>query len=438
MHEVTDVTVASSVEKTASEATDRPWLFALMIAPTGALANGLLQGGALAYLLSVEGVGSGGQSHVLALLGIPTWLYFVWSPITDFFVKRRTWLLLGGLCAGALIATAFQGRHLTSHSAVALMFVAACLVQLVVSSCGGIMAGLHSDVNRKRASSFYQTGLAGFGALSAWVLVYLSSRVSQGTLGWIAGAMIALPALSALLAPAQQALGEGSFLESLREVGVEFKRSFWARRAIPFLVFIFLPCGSGAAIGLLPGVAAQYHISGDSVAWMNGLAGGLLLAAGALSFAAIPWLLRRMHLDVNVMVVVSCIYVVNGAALAILWLGHLNPTTYFIGVTLYLFTVGTGVAGFTAVILEFMGDAGKSGCTRYSLVNSLGNLPVQYMILADGWGGDHFGVRGLAGTECVVSFVGVVGFLLWLWIKRPTESGGVTSGVDLVETESGS
>lgn len=407
--------------ETASIVKDRPWIFGLMIAPTGALANGVIQGGALAYLMSVQGVGSGGQSHLIALLGIPTWLYFAWSPITDFFVKRRTWLLTGGLGAGALIAAAFHETQLTARTATVLMFLAACLVQLVVSSCGGIMAGLHSDLSRKSAASFYQAGSAGFGALSAWALVYMSSRVSQGTLGWIAGAMIGLPALSALAAPNQQHFGEGSFLESLREVGVEFKRSFLKRRAIPYLVCMLLPAGSGSAIGLLPGVAAQYHVGGDSVAWMNGFAGGMLLAAGAMSFAAIPWLLELRHVRISVLVVVNCVYLVNAGALAILWLGHLNPRTYFIGVALYLFTVGMGVAGFTAVILEFMGYAGKSGSTRYSIINSLGNLPVQYMILADGWGGDHFGGRGVAGTECVLGFIGIVGFLAWLLIKKPIE-----------------
>jgi len=394
-----------------------------MIAPTGALANGVVQGGALAYLLSTQGVGSGGQSHLLALLGIPTWLYFVWSPVTDFFVRRRTWLLIGGVSAGAMIAAAFHEQHLTSRSAVALMLLSACLVQLVVSSCGGIMAELHSDKTRKRASGFYQAGLAGFGSLSAWVLVYESSRVSQGTLGWYAGAMIALPSLSVLAAPAQQTLGNGSFRESLRNVGVEFKHTFWARRAVPYMLYMLLPGCTGAAVGLLPGVAAQYRVSGDSVAWINGLAGGLLLAAGALSFAAVPSLLRAMRINVSAMVVANVLYLINCAALAILWLGHLDGRTYLIGTMLYLFTVGTGNAAFTAVILEFIGDAGESGSTRYSLINSLGNAAVQYMILADGWGADRFGVRGLAGTECVVGTVACSAFLAWLWFRSRRASG---------------
>jgi hypothetical protein len=71
-----------------------------------------------------------------------------------------------GLGAGGLIVLAFHQPHLTSHSAVVLMLVSTCLVQLVVSSCGGIMAGLRLDMNKKRASSFYQAGCMGFGAFS--------------------------------------------------------------------------------------------------------------------------------------------------------------------------------------------------------------------------------------------------------------------------------
>ena len=76
---------------------DRPWLYSLLIAPSAVVANGVIQGGVLAYLLSVQGIGSGPQSRMIFLLGLPTWLYFLWSPITDFFVRRRTWLLVGGL-----------------------------------------------------------------------------------------------------------------------------------------------------------------------------------------------------------------------------------------------------------------------------------------------------------------------------------------------------
>src|ERR1039458_4457821 len=66
-----------------------PWLFSFMGGPSAVLANGVIQGGLLAYLLSVQGIGSGRQSRLIFLLSLPTWLYFLWSPITDFFIRRR-------------------------------------------------------------------------------------------------------------------------------------------------------------------------------------------------------------------------------------------------------------------------------------------------------------------------------------------------------------
>src|SRR5580704_4958417 len=129
----------------------RPWLYSLMIAPSAVLMNGVVQGGVLAYILSQRGVGSKGQSHLIYLLALPTSLYFLWSPITDFFVRRRTWLLLGGVSGGALMALGLTEKNLQSTSAVLLMLLGACCSQLVVSSCGGMMGTVHSVQARRTA-----------------------------------------------------------------------------------------------------------------------------------------------------------------------------------------------------------------------------------------------------------------------------------------------
>jgi PAT family beta-lactamase induction signal transducer AmpG len=74
-------------------------------------------------------------------------------------------------------------------------------------------------------------------------------------------------------------------------------------------------------------------------------------------------------------------------------------------------------------VLEFMGDSGKSGSGRYSIINSLGNVPVLYMTLLDGWGSGRWGARGLSGTEAVVGGVG--GSLLLLYFLRRKVRGPV-------------
>jgi MFS transporter, PAT family, beta-lactamase induction signal transducer AmpG len=389
---------------------DRPWLYAFLIAPSAVLMNGVIQGGVVAYLLSVQGIGSGRQSRLIFLLSLPSWLYFLWSPVTDFFLRRRTWALLGSALAAAVTVLAFHAGNLASTLPLTLMLLGACCSQLVVSSCGGMMGAMHVERNRRVAGSFYQAGSMGFGALAAWVLIWLSSRTGRDGLGLTAGLLIAFPALFAIAAPRHE-ISVGTFGATMRRVWGECKSTFLRWEALPYTACMVFPMASGAAVSLLPGVARQFGVNGDNVAWMNGLAGGLLVAAGSATAALLP---TRMRAGTIYMLVA----LVNCATLCILWLGPLRPSTYYVGVTLYLFTTGTCYAMFTAVVLEFLGHSGKSGSGRYSIINSLGNVPVQYMLLLDGWGGDKWGGRGLAGVEAVVGAVGAVILLAYFLTHR--------------------
>lgn len=94
---------------------ERPWIFGLLISPSAVVANGVIQGGVLAYLFSQQGMSSGEQAKIVQWLALPTSLYFLWSPITDFFVRRRAWLLIGAIAAAVLMGVAFRQAHLSSH-----------------------------------------------------------------------------------------------------------------------------------------------------------------------------------------------------------------------------------------------------------------------------------------------------------------------------------
>ena len=207
----------------------------------------------------------------------------------------------------------------------------------------------------------------------------------------------------------------------MRRIWSECKTTFFRWEAVPYTACMVFPMASGAAIGLLSGVARQYGVNGDSVAWMNGLLGGLLMAGGSAAAALLPTKLRSstMYMIVSL---------VNCAALFVLWLGPMRSSTYYLGVTLYLFTIGTCYAMFTAVVLEFLGQSGKSGSGRYSIINSLGNVPVQYMLLLDGWGGDKWGARGLVGVEAVVGGVGGALLLAYFLMQKPRIADEVAVG----------
>lgn len=311
------------------------------------------------------------------------------------------------------MALGFHQNNLSSRATLLLMFAAACCVQLSVSSCGGMMGAMRSETARRAAGSFYQAGSMGLGALSASVLLWMSSRTSHDMLGLAAAAMIALPSLAALAAPKQATIETGSFVATMRHVWVECKATFFHWGALPYVACMTFPMASGSAVGLLTGVAKQYGVDGDHVAWINGLLGGLLMAVGSSLMALVR---VRMRASVLYMVV----GLINCIPLCVLWLGPLRPQTYYVGVLGYLFTVGACYAMFTAVVLEFLGDSGKSGSGRYSIINSLGNVPVLYVALVDGWGGQRWGGRGLAGAEAVVGGIGATVLLvLLLTVARP-------------------
>jgi PAT family beta-lactamase induction signal transducer AmpG len=388
---------------------ERPWLFGLLIAPTAVLSNGVI-GGVLSYLLRQQGVGPARGAGIIALLNLPLTIYFLWSPVTDFWIRRRAWLMVAATAAAAAMLAAFHQPSLADPWAVALMFLSACLGQLVIASCGGMMGTLHREVSRRRASSFYQSGSLGFGAVAVFVLALLSERLRLGMLGWLTAAMIALPCLAALAAPEQRSVRESGLAQVLARIWHEFKTTFLRWKAVPYTILILFPMGSGAMIQLLPGLAADYHISGRQVAWINGLAGSLLMAAGALATTSIPTRIRA-----TVAYILICL--VNEAALAVLWLGPLRPSVYFAGTLLFLFTIGASYALFTAVVLEFLGGSGKSGSARYSIINSLGNVPVAYMVLIDGKGYAHWGARGMPGTDVMVGAVG--GAILLAYFLSP-------------------
>ena len=397
MNEIEAVGAEAAADKGTLQATkesSRPWLYALLIAPSAVLMNGVIQGGVIGYLGRQQGISSKHVADIVTLLALPTSIYFLWSPITDFLVRRRTWLLIGGILGGVLMAAAFASGRLDSRSSMALMFLSACLSQLVVASCGGMMGAIGNERAKRVAGSFYQSGGLAFGAISISVLISLAGRVKPGMLGVIAGSLIAFPALFALGAPQQEIIAEADPGQTMRRVWAEFKATFLRWKAIPYTLVLGLPIGSGAAVALLTGVAQDYGVNSQSVAWMNGVGGSLLLAGGALSASLIPARLRAS--------VAYCLMgIVNGASIGVLGFGPMRPGTYFLGIALYLFTVGANYALFTAVVLEFMGASGKTGSGRYSIINSVGNVPVLYMIVLDGWGGSRWGARGISATEAV-------------------------------------
>jgi|GEM_PF-637818 len=389
---------------------ERPWLFNFLIAPMAVMSIGLV-GGALSYLLRREGVDPARGASIVAFVTLPHTIYFLWGPVSDFWMSRRNWLMLAAAAAAAAELAAFHQARLSSSLSVGLLFLSMCFGGLVVAACGGIMGELRSPKNRRLAGSFYQSGSLAFGGVAVFLLVSLAARAPLRSLGWIVAAMIVLPALFAFAVPRQFEFDTHTARDAAVRIWLEFRATFLRWEAIPYTLLITFPMCSGAMIGLLPGLAADYGVSGNQVAWMNGLAGALLTAAGAVAASLIPIRIRA-----PIAYLISGL--VNAATLAVLAFGPLRPAVYFTGTALYLFSIGVSYAMFTAVALEFLGGSGKSGSSRYAIINSLGNLPVAYMAFLDGRSYAHWGPRAMPGEDAVLSAIGAALLLTHFVVSR--------------------
>jgi MFS transporter, PAT family, beta-lactamase induction signal transducer AmpG len=389
---------------------ERPWLFAFLISGDAVISLGLL-GGGISYLLRLQGVDPSRSASIIALLTLPHAIYFLWGPITDFWMRRRTWVILTAAVAAATFVVAFMEPRLASSRAVALMFLGACFGVVIPAACGGMMGTLKSDLNRRRAGSAYQVGSLAAGAIAVSGIVSLSAHLRVSSLGWFVAAMIIAPSLFALAAPPQQLIGKSSAAEEFALIGREFKQTFLHWQAVPYTLLILAPFCSGALIGLLPALAADYGVNGAQVAWINGVSGVLLTAAGAYLASLIP-------VRVRASVAFPISGLVNAAAAAVLALGPARPATYFVGTVLFLFTVGAGYALFTGVSLEFLGGSGKSGSGRYALINSLGNLPVAYMSYLDGRAYARWGPRAMPAADAILAALGASLLLAYFALSR--------------------
>jgi len=363
-----------------------------------------LVGGALTFLLRNQGVAPDRAADISSLIALPHAIYFLWGPVTDFWMRRRTWLMLASFAAAVALLAAFRQATLATPWAVGLLFLCACFGVIVPAACGGMMGTLARETNKRRASSAYQTGSLAIGAVAVFLLVSCAGRFTLGELGWMVAAMIVLPSLFALAAPPQSMRSAHTLRETMARIGREFKSMFLRWEAIPYTLLLTSPCSSGAMIGLLPMLARDYGVSGAQVAWINGPGGALLTTAGALSACLIP---ARAPASIAF----CCAGLANAGTLALLCLGPQRAAIYFASTVLYLFTIGAGYALFTAVSLEFLGGSGKSGSSRYAIINSLGNLPVFYMTRLDGRGYALWGPRGMPGMDALVS-AAVISILL--------------------------
>ncbi|HLK46767.1 MAG TPA: hypothetical protein VKT49_01455 [Bryobacteraceae bacterium] len=385
-----------------------PWLFLILILP-GGIFNGFTQT-PLPFVLGQAGVPVDRIANLESLLQVPTVIYFFWAPLVDMKLRKRTWLMLASFASAGCLAFAtplMSTRYLTAVTA--LLFAGMTINVLVSSAQGGLMVSTLSRAGQAQASGWTQAGNLGGGALGAGITLWLLARLPLPLAGLLTAGMTAIPSLAGLSIAEAPPAKAADLLDHFRKIGKELLGVFHSRRAVWGLLLLASPVSSGAALNLLPAVASHYAVGAQGVMWVNGLAGGLVLAFGSLLATLVPgeWDRRLMYATAGLL---------NGLASLTLLAGN-GPAVYFTGTVLYLITTGFGYARFTALVMDVLGHGEHGMSTRYSLFLAAGNLPIAYVLWLDGQGYRRFGTHGLFGVDAAGNLL-VFAVVISAWLLR--------------------
>jgi PAT family beta-lactamase induction signal transducer AmpG len=359
------------------------------------------------YLLRSHGVPVDRIAGVAALAGLPGIISFLWAPIVDLGLRRRTWIVIScALAATSSCLAILQSRGQADGSLgwlTAFWFAGNAGNCLTFSATGAALASLQPDVHG-RASGWIQVGNVGAGALAGGGAIWLAGKVDLPVLAVVSMLVLFLPSLAALRIT-EDLRPRMAPIPLLRALAGDIRNVLWSRRTAVGLLFFLSPVGAGELGGLISSVGPDYHVSSGEVAWMSGLGGGLLLAFGGLLGG---FVCDRMHR----MTAYALFGILAAVFAAWLALGPATAFTYGAAYAGYAFSTGLASAAFVALVLDVLGRGRRAAATGFSLLFSCGNLPVAYMKWVDGLGYRHSGARGLMGADALASGIGGLVLLL--------------------------
>jgi predicted MFS family arabinose efflux permease len=198
-----------------------------------------------------------------------------------------------------------------------------------------------------------------------------------------------------------------NYLGSLKGVLLDVWAVARSRLGFLALVIMVLPLASGGVPW--SAISLEWKAGGDTVALVNGVAGGLAAAVGALvgGYVCDRMDVKRAY----------CVFaVLAGLVAAAMTLAPRGQATFVIFVLGYQFMIGAGYAGYVAIVLEAIGT--RSAATNFNLMAALANVPIALMTTFDGWVHDKYGTDAMLFGELLVPIAAIIGFALLVAVTR--------------------
>ena len=376
------------------------YIFFLML-PSG-ISNGFVTI-VMPFILTKNGFPLAFTAGIVAV-GVSANLWrFLWGPVVDISLSLHKWFWIGIItCTASLLSLCFIPFSMkVAFLLSAIVFISQVAATLTLLPVNGIMAKGIVENKKGKASGWYQAGnLAGTGmggGVGLWLATHYDIKIAGLVL---VGASI-LFSLFILLIRDIPHDKEESILREIKALGKDIFAMLKVPVSLYVMILFLMPIGTGAMANLWSAVAQDWKTDADTVVLVTGLLSGLVSAMGCVvgGIIADRWGVWVAYMGCGI---VSAIVTLIMAALP------LKPYMYVWGVLSYGFATGLIYAGFTAVILFAVGK--KHVTTKFSLLASLGNVPVVYMTAFNGWVHDKYGSKTMLLTEAILGILAVLIF----------------------------
>ena len=198
-----------------------PWLFSLLILPLGIVVVGF-NFTALPFLLAQAGVPVDRIASISSIINLPGVIGFLFAPIVDIKLRRRTWLALATF-GTALFACLYFSLIGTSHLILmtALILAGGLITFLVSAACGGLIVKTLSESAQSKAVAWIMSGQLGGGALGAALMLWLAAHLPKAAVGLCLAVVVILPGLLSFTIPEPVPEPSAWFHGRLAQIGKE-------------------------------------------------------------------------------------------------------------------------------------------------------------------------------------------------------------------------
>src|SRR5260221_1053847 len=206
---------------------------------------------AVGYRLSQAGVGVDQIAELVAVAFIPQTWKFLWAPVVDTTLRRKTWYLLGAI--GSAIGILATGALPATAASIPALYVVVLLSNLAVTFLAMAVESLmvYGSLPEQfgRAGGWFQAGNLGGQGLGGGAGLWMMQTLPDP---WMSGAVLGLACASCSLAllvlrePPALARS-GHYGRDLANVVKDLWQVARARPGILALLIVFLPLGTGAA-----------------------------------------------------------------------------------------------------------------------------------------------------------------------------------------------